>query len=173
MMMTPFLFFQQTAEIRSIPAGKARKTPEGACAPRRLPLSVIETQIRGSPQSAPPTRGQIFRKGAEMSLPSVEEISVEQLHQWLADGKSFHLIDVREQNEWDQGHVAEAVLNPMSAFDVTTLPEEPDATVVFMCRSGKRSMTVASHLANDGIVTGYNLAGGILAWADAGYPVVR
>lgn len=108
-----------------------------------------------------------------MSLLPVEEISVEQLHQWLSAGKALHLIDVREQNEWDQGHVAEAVLNPMSAFDVTALPDDPDATVVFMCRSGKRSMTVASHLASDGILTGYNLAGGILAWVDAGYPVVR
>lgn len=112
-----------------------------------------------------------------MSLPPVAEISVQQLHQWLSDGLPVILIDVREQNEWDQGHVAEAVLNPMSAFDVTALPETapvtPNPPVVFMCRSGKRSMTVASHLHNDGILSGVNLAGGILAWADAGYPVVR
>jgi rhodanese-related sulfurtransferase len=59
-----------------------------------------------------------------MSAPIVENVSIEEVKKGLADG-SIALIDVREQNEWDDGHIAGAILNPLSTFDPDALPRDP------------------------------------------------
>ena len=56
--------------------------------------------------------------GLEMNSgsPTLEDVSLAELKQGLADG-SILLVDVREPNEWDAGHIAGAILHPMSSFD--------------------------------------------------------
>ncbi|MGH3577321.1 MAG: rhodanese-like domain-containing protein [Mycobacterium sp.] len=81
------------------------------------------------------------------------------------------LLDVREGEEWDEGHAPGAVHVPMGqlAGRIDEIPA--DRTVVCICRVGSRSMAVANDLA----VAGYdvrNLDGGMLAWELAGLPVV-
>jgi rhodanese-related sulfurtransferase len=82
------------------------------------------------------------------------------------------LLDVREQDEWDQVRVEGARLLPLSELG-DRLDEVPrGAQVVVMCRSGVRSAQVVEALHEQLGWSGYvNLAGGILAWHAAGLPV--
>jgi len=81
------------------------------------------------------------------------------------------MIDVREPDEWQAGHVAQAWLLPMGqvARHRSDLPQ--DRRIVVACRSGGRSAAVAEALHAWGF-DAVNLSGGMTAWAVAGLPVV-
>ncbi len=83
----------------------------------------------------------------------------------------FFVIDVREEDEYALAHIKGAMLAPLSQ----PLPaiQNHGKELVFMCRSGKRSLMAAQHYQfNNPSQTVYNLVGGILAWQQNGYPVV-
>jgi rhodanese-related sulfurtransferase len=83
------------------------------------------------------------------------------------------LIDVREQSEYDAGHIPGVTLIPMA--DVATrLSEIPqDKTVIVTCRSGRRSGEITEYLRQQGYDKVHNMQGGILAWEQAGLPVEK
>ncbi|WAZ19852.1 rhodanese-like domain-containing protein [Streptomyces cinnabarinus] len=86
------------------------------------------------------------------------------------DGTAL-LVDVREADEWREGHVPWAVHLPMSAL--TELPAEADGRpLVLVCRSGNRSRLAVEILAARG-VEAVDVIGGMSEWALAGLPVVR
>ncbi len=81
------------------------------------------------------------------------------------------LIDVREQWEYDEGHIPGITLIPMNEV-ADRLSEIPtDKTVILTCRSGNRSGQVAEFLRGEGYDNVHNMEGGILAWEAAGLPV--
>lgn len=79
------------------------------------------------------------------------------------------IVDVREPSEWQQGHVDGAIHIPMSEV-VERLAEVPDGAAV-ICRSGARSARVVAYLERQGL-DAVNVAGGTLAWAAEGRPMV-
>ena len=81
------------------------------------------------------------------------------------------LLDVREDYEWDAGHVSSAVHIPLGllADHIGELPS--DRQVVVVCRSGARSARAAAFLTASGY-DAVNLAGGMQAWAAVGLPFV-
>ena len=103
----------------------------------------------------------------------VENVSLQELKQGLADG-SIILVDIREQNEWDAGHITGASLHPLSAFDPAALPKaDPGQKVVLHCRSGRRTLAAleaAQAAGRDDIRT--HFGGGMLEWQGAGEKVV-
>lgn len=81
------------------------------------------------------------------------------------------LIDVREQWEYDQGHIPNITLIPMGEI-TNRLNEIPrDKEVIFTCRSGNRSGQVTEFLRQSGFENVHNMQGGIVAWQQAGYEV--
>lgn len=107
-----------------------------------------------------------------MSDITVPEIDVATLAAWL-EARDVLLIDVREEEEWEDARLDAAVLYPMSDFDLDTLPAPAGRTTVIMCRSGKRSAAITNVLLKNGWTDVHNLAGGILDWQDAGHPVIE
>lgn len=101
------------------------------------------------------------------------DISLEELKSGLAAGRVL-LVDVREADEYAAGHIAGALFNPLSKFDPTKLPVPGEGQqVVIYCRSGKRSVSAmeqARLLGRRDANT--HFGGGILAWLNAGEPVV-
>lgn len=84
-----------------------------------------------------------------------------------------YMLDVREQWEYDEGHIPEITLLPMGEIP-NRLSEIPqDKTVIVTCRSGNRSGQVTDFLRQNGFDNVHNMDGGILAWEQAGYPVSR
>ncbi|MCX6460721.1 MAG: rhodanese-like domain-containing protein [Actinobacteria bacterium] len=98
--------------------------------------------------------------------PSIPEVSPAN----VPDGA--YLVDVREVNEWEQGHAPSAVLVPMSQI-TGRLDEIPsDGTVYVICAGGVRSAEVAAWLIRQGR-DAVNVAGGMNDWMTLGLPVVR
>jgi len=81
------------------------------------------------------------------------------------------LLDVREDSEWEAGHAPEAVQVAMGLISERIGEIPRDRTVVCICRVGGRSGTVATTLAGAGYDV-RNIAGGMLAWEQAGLSVV-
>ncbi|MEZ4621307.1 MAG: rhodanese-like domain-containing protein [Caldilineaceae bacterium] len=91
----------------------------------------------------------------------------------IMDRADVLLIDVREQSEYDAGHIPGITLIPMNSVP-SRLSEIPtDKTVVLACRSGNRSGQVFDYLKAQGYTNIHNLQGGITAWQNAGLPVER
>lgn len=83
----------------------------------------------------------------------------------------FHLLDVREQDEWDAGHIEGAQHIPLGDLG-DRLGEVPtDRVIVAVCRSGSRSDRAARGLRASGFAA-ENLDGGVTAWSRAGLPLV-
>lgn len=82
-----------------------------------------------------------------------------------------YLVDVREDDEWECGHAPEAVHLPLSEL-LARLEEIPaDREVHVICKVGGRSAQAVQFLNAQGRDT-VNVAGGMLAWAAAGRPMV-
>ena len=81
------------------------------------------------------------------------------------------LLDVREDDEWQRGHAADARHIPMGEVPARLNEIDPQATLYVICKGGGRSQKVAQFLAGNGYEP-VNVAGGMLAWANAGRPVV-
>ncbi|KUI25995.1 sulfurtransferase [Mycobacterium sp. IS-1742] len=86
------------------------------------------------------------------------------------DGSTL-LLDVREHDEWRQGHAAGALHIPMGEIPARLGEVDPEATVYVMCHVGGRSQRVAQYLVRNGY-RAVNVSGGIMAWSAAGRPIV-
>ena len=89
-----------------------------------------------------------------------------------------HVIDVRQLEEWNRGHIPEAELVPLSgiysfgkALKDLNLPEDED--VIFVCAMGQRSATASEIAMVAGLKKVYNLANGMHGWVARRYPVER
>jgi len=80
------------------------------------------------------------------------------------------LVDVREPNETALERYPGAVIVPLSAFDPDAIPDPQGKEVVFACRSGRRSITASVAAQDAGFPYKSHLAGGIIAWKQAGLP---
>jgi len=105
----------------------------------------------------------------------IQFMNVEELQQKISSNDDFILIDCRETDEWNSGHIEQAQLIPLSTFQEGSkaLESSKDKTIVIQCRSGKRSLTACQMLLAEGYTKLYNLEGGILAWVDKSYPVIE
>ena len=103
--------------------------------------------------------------GGNTSDGSYEQITQEEAKEMM-DTQEVIILDVREQDEYDSGHIPGAVLLPVGTIDKDTAAEvipETDSTVLVYCRSGNRSKTASSTLAELGYTNIYEF-GGINAW---------
>ena len=81
-------------------------------------------------------------------------------------------IDVREQHEYDQEHISNITLIPLSTIEGNESQIPTDVPVILTCRSGNRSGKVQAYLQKQFNYTNlHNMDGGILAWNKANYPV--
>lgn len=83
------------------------------------------------------------------------------------------VVDVRNADEWNAGHLDGATHIPLGRLEQRIAEIDPTRTVVLQCQTGSRSAIAASLLAAHGIADVRNQRGGIVAWSDAGLPVVR
>ena len=84
------------------------------------------------------------------------------------------LIDVREQTEWDAGHLPSAKHLPMGQVTVRLTELPKNQKIIFTCRSGNRSGHIKDLLIDEyGFTDVHNQLGGIIAWQLEGLPVVK
>ena len=119
----------------------------------------------------------------------IKEVDIQQLAAQLEKQPSTRIIDVREPAEFAQAQISNAVNYPRGVLEMqlanhpavaasgcaadvalAQLAKEP---LYLICRSGARSALAAESLQNMGFTDVYSVAGGMVAWQEAGLPVTQ
>jgi rhodanese-related sulfurtransferase len=105
---------------------------------------------------------------------SMKEVGTVQAIQ-LINRQNAVLLDVREDKEFEGGHVPNAVHIPLSTLgsrgsELAKLTSRP---IIAYCDRGQRARAAGAALAKLGFADAYQLAGGFRAWRDAGLPVAK
>ena len=87
----------------------------------------------------------------------------------ILETKKIYLIDVRNDDEISRGVIPGAIYLTLSSIPSVDLSPLENQTVVFYCHAGVRSAQAAAFVADQIDANIYNLRGGILAWANAGF----
>src|SRR5215204_4827946 len=105
----------------------------------------------------------------------VERLTVEELHErWEADRGAIQLMDVRELDEWDRGHIPASLHMPY--HDIHGLPGgiDSDRPVAAICGSGQRAAVAASLIKRFGAPDVIHVVdGGVPRWEREGWPIER
>lgn len=104
----------------------------------------------------------------------IKECDVQELKKKIDAKENFQFIDCREQQEWDEAHIAGATLLPLSELEqkFDTILKDKNAQIIIQCRSGARSMKACMFLLSKGFTNLTNLEGGISRWINEGFPVI-
>jgi len=106
---------------------------------------------------------------------AVREIAPVELKKRLDAGEEIVIIDVREPRELEICKLANTIHIPLGFLPerIKELDGYKDKEVVVYCLAGGRSHKAAGFLNASGFKSVYNLAGGILAWADQVDPTIQ
>ena len=95
----------------------------------------------------------------------IRQISVEEARQML-ESPGVVVLDVRESEEWRQGHLPQAIGIPRGFLELRVEEKIPDRNtpIIVQCASGTRSLLAARTLREMDYENLYNLKGGFTAW---------
>lgn len=107
----------------------------------------------------------------EQAKQQIQEIDVNEAHQQLAD---YHIIDVREPDEYAQGHLPNAINIPrgMLEFKITDNIADKATPILVYCKTGGRASLSAQALQTLGYTAVKSIAGGYEAWMGQNLPSV-
>jgi len=125
-----------------------RAHPESTTDARRLPVRPTPAQEQ------------------QVDVPEIDIAEAARRH-----GTGTPVIDVREPDEYVEGHVPGAPLIPLATVPDRVGDVPASGEVLIICKSGGRSRKAAEHLRSHG-VDAVNVAGGTMGWIDAGHRVV-
>jgi rhodanese-related sulfurtransferase len=93
----------------------------------------------------------------------------------LINHKNALILDVREQNEYDAGHIINSKLIPAGKLleRIGELEKYRERPIIVVCRSGQRSSSACILLNKQGFAQTQNLNGGVMAWQKAGLPLEK
>lgn len=116
-----------------------------------------------------------FLRIVEETRPRIREVGVADVRTMLDRGDRFHLIDVREEEEWQRGHLPSAthLCKGIVERDIETVIPDFDAPIVLYCGGGYRSALAADNLQRMGYRNVISMDGGWRGWTEAGYPIVQ
>ena len=103
--------------------------------------------------------------GPDMFMVTYTQIDQETAKEMMAQDDGHIIVDVRRQDEYDEGHIPGAVLIPNEDIDTERPEELPDLYQIILvyCRSGNRSKQAAQKLVDMGYYNVYEF-GGIIDW---------
>lgn len=114
-----------------------------------------------------------FLKIVDETRPRVTETDVETIRDRIARGDAFYLVDVREESEWESGHLPGAMYLGKGVIerDIELVIPDVDADIVLYCGGGFRSVLAADNLRRMGYTHVSSMDGGYRGWTEAGLPV--
>jgi rhodanese-related sulfurtransferase len=116
-----------------------------------------------------------FLKLVQDAKTRVKETNVPDVKRRTDAGEKFLLVDVREDNEWANGHLPGAVHLSKGIIERDIEQRVPDTNtkVILYCGGGFRSALVADNLQKMGYTNIESMDGGWKGWLEAGLPTVR
>jgi adenylyltransferase/sulfurtransferase len=114
-----------------------------------------------------------YREFLNETKAQIEEVGAERAHELHESAEPPLFLDVREREEWDEGHIPDAVHIPRGWLESRIERAAPDRSrpIVAYCASGNRSAFAAKTLEELGYDDVVSLAGGINDWKRHGYPL--
>jgi rhodanese-related sulfurtransferase len=102
----------------------------------------------------------------------VRETTPEEVRRRQQAGDSFHLVDVREDNEWQKGHAAGSIHLGKGIIerDIENAIPDHQAEIILYCGGGYRSALAADALQKMGYENVISMDGGWTRWNQLGYP---
>ena len=103
----------------------------------------------------------------------IKEVQADEVADQLRSAAPPRIVDVREQNEWDAGHIPGAELIPLGTVPNVAAERLPkkDERIVLHCAAGVRSAVATYQLQQLGYTNVASMAGGFAAWREIGAPV--
>ena len=113
-----------------------------------------------------------FLKLVNEAKKQVKETNVADVKLRMDSGEKFLLVDVREDNEWEKGHLPGAVHMGRGVIerDIETQVPETSTKMILYCGGGFRSALVADNLQKMGYTNVESMDGGWKGWVAAGLP---
>jgi|SRR6266478_2892934 len=104
--------------------------------------------------------------------PRIRECTVADVKRRQDAGEVFHLVDVREADEWSRGHLpgARHLSKGIIERDVEATIPDLHADIVLYCGGGYRSALAADNLQRMGYTNVTSMDGGWRAWTESGFP---
>jgi len=127
----------------------------------------------GSPATSPAGGAPYFQNLVKDAKAHIREISAAKLTELRKENSTLVLVDVREDNEWNQRRIAGAIHVGRGVLEInieSRVPEKSTPIVVY-CQGGGRSAVAADVLGKMGYTNVSSLAGGLAAYGAAGLPV--
>jgi rhodanese-related sulfurtransferase len=115
-----------------------------------------------------------FEKLVTEAKKNITEISPAEAAEKAKNGEAV-IIDVREQDEWDEDHIADAIHLSRGTIelDIEEKVPDPSAMIICHCGGGGRSALAAESLQKMGYKNVRSMAGGLKAWKAAGLPITN
>lgn len=114
-----------------------------------------------------------FLEIVEHAKRGIDETDVPTIRRRIEAGDVFHLVDVREDDEWRRGHLPDAMHIGKGVIerDIETKIPDTAAEIVLYCGGGYRSALAADALQRMGYVNVKSMDGGYRGWTESGGPV--
>lgn len=132
-----------------------------------LILSLMAASVQAKDTSSPPATSNITAINKQTGNVSPKESAA------LLHDKKAIIIDVREEDEWQEKHIPNALHIPLAQLNnrLAELAAYKNTPVITQCQSGRRSKQAQAVLKAAGFNDVYNLEGGLAAWDDAGLKI--
>jgi hydroxyacylglutathione hydrolase len=105
-------------------------------------------------------------------IASSGSLTAHELQEKILAGEDLFLLDVRSQDEWEKGRIADSRRIYVGLLEKHLKEVPTGLPIVIICKSGNRSNLAASILLRDGRTNIFNLLGGITAWQNAGFKII-
>src|SRR3954468_7405718 len=116
-----------------------------------------------------------FLKLVEKTKKHVKECSIDDVKRKMEKGEKFKLVDVREESEWNAGHLPGAVPLGKGIIerDIEEKIPDPNAAIFLSCGGGFRSALAADNLQKMGYRNVISMDGGFRGWKEAGLSIAN
>lgn len=116
-----------------------------------------------------------FLKIVNDSKKRIKEIDFREIKKRLDAGEKFIVVDTREDNEWQRGHIPNAIHLGKGIIerDIEAAIPDKNAPLVLYCGGGFRSALAADNLQKMGYKNVVSMDGGWRGWTEAGFPTAK
>lgn len=118
---------------------------------------------------------QIFTELVQDARTRIQEVDIQTANARLSAEPQILLIDVREVEEWEAGHLPNAIHLSKGIIerDIKQVVPDLNTSIMTYCGGGSRSALVTDNLQKMGYTQVYSMNGGFRGWIAAGFPVVK
>lgn len=94
------------------------------------------------------------------------KVTIDEAKKIVDENEDLVILDVRTQDEYDEGHIKNAILIPYNTIEenIDKIDKYKDKPILVYCRTGRRSAIAVKTLIDNGFTKIYHMSEGISAW---------